>query len=407
MPEFKPHITPEMLKAYADGGLTPAERYAVERAALRDETVREVLEGYEQIKEQQIDLSAVNNRLKNRLQKRIEKPKKKTVILWWKYGLAASVLLGVFISSYLLFNKLEKENLALEASPVEIKKQQSSPSSSPKISEKQEITEQASEPASLAKDALQKPVIKKVEPVKEQQETAALKPEIVEQQIAKVIDEKIAEPDLEKAESVVAMEEVVVNAAPATRSKKQVASKESNSLSVKITDENGEPLPGVMIEVKGKTIGTVSDTEGAFELNNISPSDYIQLSYIGYKPREVAAKDVNESIVLIEDSQTLQEVIVMGYGDAMPNQTATPIIGWENFRKELIVKSATEGKVVLLLTISQNGEVINKELKKGLGEPYDSQALNLSIFNKLWNPTYKDGKAVEEKVRVVVRFKSK
>jgi hypothetical protein len=40
-----------------------------------------------------------------------------------------------------------------------------------------------------------------------------------------------------------------------------------------------------------------------------------------------------------------------------------------------------------------------------LGEPYDSQALNLSIFDEPWTPSRKNGKTVEEKVRVVVKFK--
>ncbi|MDF9796437.1 TonB-linked SusC/RagA family outer membrane protein [Catalinimonas alkaloidigena] len=81
-----------------------------------------------------------------------------------------------------------------------------------------------------------------------------------------------------------------------------------------VTDEVGEPLPGVNILVKGTTTGTISDIEGSYTVN--APEDgVLTFSFIGYKNIEVEVNNRTQIDVSMElDEETLDEVVVIGYG---------------------------------------------------------------------------------------------
>lgn len=79
-----------------------------------------------------------------------------------------------------------------------------------------------------------------------------------------------------------------------------------------VVDDTGEPLIGATVIVKGSTNGTSTDIDGKFVLKNVEGSTLI-VSYVGYKTKEIAiAPEMN--IVLEEDSSTLDELVVVGYG---------------------------------------------------------------------------------------------
>ena len=82
-----------------------------------------------------------------------------------------------------------------------------------------------------------------------------------------------------------------------------------------VSGTDNEPLPGVTVVVKGNTsTGTITDFNGTFTLS--APADAIlSISYIGFKSQEIAVKGHKDiKIVLQEDSETLDEVVVVGYG---------------------------------------------------------------------------------------------
>lgn len=80
-----------------------------------------------------------------------------------------------------------------------------------------------------------------------------------------------------------------------------------------VVDENGEPLIGVSIVVKGTANGTVTNMDGDFTLN-VKHDDVLDISYIGYTTVTQKAGTSPLKIVMKEDSQKLDEVIVVGYG---------------------------------------------------------------------------------------------
>jgi TonB-linked SusC/RagA family outer membrane protein len=83
----------------------------------------------------------------------------------------------------------------------------------------------------------------------------------------------------------------------------------------KVTDENGQPLPGVTIIVKGTATGTITDVNGAYTLFNVSPDETLIFSFVGLQNKEVLIHNQTIINVKLNESNTmLQEVVAIGYG---------------------------------------------------------------------------------------------
>ncbi len=75
--------------------------------------------------------------------------------------------------------------------------------------------------------------------------------------------------------------------------------------------KNGEPIIGANVLVKGTTNGTITNFDGEYELDAPAGSVLV-ISYIGYKPVEVKATQGKQTVKLDEDTETLDEVVVVG-----------------------------------------------------------------------------------------------
>lgn len=108
-----------------------------------------------------------------------------------------------------------------------------------------------------------------------------------------------------------------VASAKATKKNEAIAKsyQQTKSISGKVIDEFGEPLIGVNVQVKGTTNGTITAIDGSFNLSNVPDNGILVVSYIGYVTQEIHVGNSNSfSITLKEDTQTLEEVVVVGYG---------------------------------------------------------------------------------------------
>lgn len=84
-------------------------------------------------------------------------------------------------------------------------------------------------------------------------------------------------------------------------------------VSGKVSDTNNEPMIGVSILEKGTTNGVISDLDGNYELS-VNKGATLVFSYIGYVTQEKPTTGGTLNIILKEDNQTLEEVVVVGYG---------------------------------------------------------------------------------------------
>jgi tonB-linked outer membrane protein, susC/ragA family len=101
-----------------------------------------------------------------------------------------------------------------------------------------------------------------------------------------------------------------------SKAKDGEVAQQANKVTGIVKDTNGEPIIGANVTVKGQSIGTITDIDGRFVLD--APKNAVlQITYIGYVSQEVKVSGNKElNIILKEDTETLDEVVVVGYGTA-------------------------------------------------------------------------------------------
>ena len=89
---------------------------------------------------------------------------------------------------------------------------------------------------------------------------------------------------------------------------------QQKSVSGKVTDSKGQPLPGVTLVVKGTTNGTVTNTDGEYFLSNVPEDAILQFSFVGMKTQEISVVEkTNIDVVMEEDAIGIEEVVAIGY----------------------------------------------------------------------------------------------
>lgn len=116
-----------------------------------------------------------------------------------------------------------------------------------------------------------------------------------------------------------------------------------------VTSENGEPLPGVTVIIKGSSTGTVTDANGNYSLNALG-NDVLSFSFIGMKTQEIAVNNrTSINVVLEEESIGIEEVVAIGYGTRKKSDLTGAVsqIGSEDLQKEIKMSPelAMQGKM--------------------------------------------------------------
>jgi hypothetical protein len=109
-------------------------------------------------------------------------------------------------------------------------------------------------------------------------------------------------------------------------------------ISGRVLDESGNPIMGASIIVKGTGSGTTTDVNGFFKLQNVAANRSIIVSSVGYSSKEIAAKPGYINISLQADTQSLEEVVVVGYGTNKDDDGLTR-------RESMVTGSASKMKV--------------------------------------------------------------
>ena len=91
-----------------------------------------------------------------------------------------------------------------------------------------------------------------------------------------------------------------------------------------VLDESGEPIIGASVVVVGTNQGTITDFDGQFVIENAPSNATIEVTYLGYLPQQLSAT-ASMTITLREDVQSLEDVVVVGYGAAKIKDLTSPI----------------------------------------------------------------------------------
>jgi TonB-linked SusC/RagA family outer membrane protein len=138
---------------------------------------------------------------------------------------------------------------------------------------------------------------------------------------------------------------------------------QTGSISGKVLDETGQPLPGASLIIKGTTKSTSTDVNGNFKLTGLSNGSVtLSASFIGYQTLDKAvsvAANTTVSFQLVPDAQKLNEVVVIGYGTAEKKNLTGSIttVSSKDFQKGTITtpEQLIQGKVAGVNIISGGG----------------------------------------------------
>jgi len=128
----------------------------------------------------------------------------------------------------------------------------------------------------------------------------------------------------------------------------------------KVVDENGNPMPGASVRIKGQSLIYATDNNGNFSIRNVEENTILVVSYIGYTDREIVAKTQLGTLKLTPSAGTLSDVVVTGYTNYTKTQSAaaSSLVSADKINSVpgLTVDQILQGRVPGMSVISTSGQ---------------------------------------------------
>ena len=143
---------------------------------------------------------------------------------------------------------------------------------------------------------------------------------------------------------------------------------QTKTISGKVTDPSGSPLPGVTVVIKGTTGGTITGTDGHYSLTNVPADAVLVFSFVGMRTQEisVAGKELIH-VKMTEETIGIEEVVAIGYGTMKKSDLTGSIVSVKSEDiKNLPVRSVTE---------ALQGRVAGVMINKSSGKPGSSSEI--------------------------------
>ncbi len=188
-----------------------------------------------------------------------------------------------------------------------------------------------------------------------------------------------------------------------------------------ISADDGGPLSGVNVIVKGSSAGAVTDADGNFIINTDEVNPQLVFSFIGMSPVEAKpSAEASMNIKMKEDASQLSEVVVTALGLQSDDKAHEPVIrsafpvgGLKAYNKYLennlrypseALEQKIKGKVLIEFTVETNGDLSEFNVLRGLGHGCDEEVIRLVKEGPKWSPTTQDDVPVEAQVKVRMKF---
>lgn len=404
------------------------EAHRLEKESMQDPFLADAMDGYNQVEgnhEQRIE--------KLRMQVSAHSAKKKnTYAITW--SIAACLIIGFGISSYFLFlKKSMTDEVFIAEESVSTKLAEPAAPPTPAIPATPTVPATPQKEIALATTKVKTDST----PISEITARQADKKDMIAEiqttsqpQGAPVAAVPMME---EVSEETAALQEVVatIDTFESESDKKMKLAKvatilpQNNMIKGRVTDGKGEPLIGASVTYKGTNIGTITNMNGEFSLVKKDDKKRLTAEYIGYDPVEIRVDTSRTMLIAMnENKQTLNEVVVVGYGAKKNKKSTTlgsvvkveeqaekeitpqPVIGkrsYQKYLKENLVRPTDDnckdikGKVVLSFFVDEEGKPQNITVIHGLCEFADKEAIRLVKEGPKWT----SGKLP---ARVTVRF---
>jgi len=157
---------------------------------------------------------------------------------------------------------------------------------------------------------------------------------------------------------------------PGNRPGPMPAEQDSRTVSGRVTDTQGQPLPGVTLIVKGTNSGTITGTDGGYKLTNVPENATLVFSFVGMETREIAVTGRTRiNVVMKESTIGIEEVVAVGYGTMEKKQVTSSI---SSVKSEDLVAGVGGASVANALQGKVSGLIIS-----GTASPNSSNTLQL------------------------------
>jgi len=431
------HPTLELLRQYQEGLLSPALNHQLERHLLDCELCADIVEGMALSDATQTKAAVAD--ISQRLT--IAKEKRRAAAWYsdWRAVAAVFVLLcsAVMVIYYQYTNlQTTPETIAVEQpETIESHKTEPSINYAPPIAKlEEEIVEEVQPAPPIIKPKLNtaKPIVAE-EAIAFAEADEAVFPEATITEIAKA---DVAKP--------AALEEVTFDFKPdsaatiaktTAQPKARAMALSENKVQIRgvapitdfqrngvsttlvqgtVTDDAGNPLPGVLVQVKGTTHGVSTNQNGIFSLQVPKGKNTLTFRYIGYETKEQKVDTTTNllAINLQPDNKALSEVVVTGMGKqpASTIEKPKPTIGTRAYKlylknEQRPLTSNVKGKVIVGFIVTEKGQLENVRVLKSLNPEADAEAIRLIQQGPAWEPAKQNGNIVTQQVKVVVRFR--
>ena len=444
---------------YLKGELSPAEMHALEKKALEDSFLGDALEGAGDLGVEDFDADV--DLLQGRLEKRIAGNEGRVVSLWvWSMRIAAGLAL-VAIATFTIIRlagNRPSERLAINKETV-VPTEKNDAGAVPESSDTaQEIGKdllslaKPEEPKSIAdvrppagNKAAENPISSSSQPAAAAEEPAQPAPELeasddrdiaaeittgdkakiaatapIETRREEAETAKKSEPTLAKDVSRRARKADQKAAAGAAAVSSAADEAPSNIIRGQVRSQDGSPLPGVNVIIKGTNEGTVTDALGNYQLAANTAGPTLVFSFIGFEETEVSAGTREQvDVRLTDDITELSEVVVVGYAVETDNvnvsnlEFAAPAGGRRAFEQYLdlnlqypteALDNNVEGKVTIQFAVEATGELNDFKVVRGVGFGCDEEVIRLIKEGPGWTPTKRNNSAVRDLVKVRMKF---
>ncbi len=191
-----------------------------------------------------------------------------------------------------------------------------------------------------------------------------------------------------------------------------------------VIQEDGTPLPGATIVVKGSTLGTLSDEKGHFSLSNVPEEAMLVVSFVGFKQMVEKPDFVSEMTITLKRSVVNTEKVDITPPQQRPSFDKDKVVIVEEMPmypggdKAMLswisnsikypgeaIKGNIKGLVNVSFIVSSSGKVINVKVVKSVHPLLDAEAIRVISNMPDWKPGSQNGKTVGVEYMVPVDFK--
>ncbi len=182
--------------------------------------------------------------------------------------------------------------------------------------------------------------------------------DVSEKSIDKILTAMFAETDVNHY----IQDRLIILTTEKTADASELVFQQQNPITGTVTDNTGEPLPGVTVVVKGTTQGTVTNIDGKYSIDNVPENATLQFSFVGMKTQEIPVGNQTTINVQLEvDAIGIEEVVAVGYG-TMKKSDLTGSVG-------TILSEAIEYKPVTQISQALAGEISGVSVESNSGSP--------------------------------------